>query len=117
MNTNENTTVNPVHVGEGMTLQYPQDSYPYVIVRVSPSGKTAWVKRVKAVDLSTGHEPAYFEGPFPVWSHTYTAEELQSMVMEDAPELPVRRGKHGGWAHKGTPFSARGAVFHRNYSY
>lgn len=103
-------------VGDGMTLCYPQDRYPFVVVRVSDSGKTAWVKPLEIVDLSTGHEPDRFDGNFPVWSHSYTEEERQSMVQEDAPERMVRLTKRG-WASKGTPFTAGAARYHRNYSY
>jgi len=105
-------------VGDGMTLCYPQDSYPYVITRVSPSGKTVWVKPLQIVDKTTGHEPARFDGPFPVWSHTYTDEERASMIVENAPERQVSRSRDGlYWTSKGTPFARGGAVYHRNYSY
>lgn len=120
MNINENTTAtveaNPIQVGKGMTKSYPQDSYPYVIVRVSDSGKTVWVKPIKSVNLETGHEPAYFNGPFPVWSHSYTEEEMQSMMIKEAPELAVRLTKRG-WSHRGIPFRAGKARYHRDYSY
>lgn len=104
-------------VGEGMTLCYPQDSYPYVVVRVSDSGKTVWVKALKTVDLNTGHKPARFDGPFPVWDHTYTEEERASMVADYANERLVRLSKHGYWTSKGANFAVGGARFHRNYSY
>ena len=103
-------------VGMGATLQYPQDAYPFVITRVSPSGKTVWVKPVKSVDKSTGHEPAHFEGPWPVWHHVYSPAELEQFVQAEAPERMVRKVKYG-WASHGTPYSIGQAVFHRNYSY
>lgn len=102
-------------VGMGVTLRYPQDTYPYVITRVSPSGKTIWVKPLEGVSKATGHSPARYDGPYPVWSHTYTAEELVSMVRADAPERRVNKVKHG-WASHGTPYSIGKATFHRNYS-
>ena len=102
-------------VGMGVTLHYPQDSYPYVISRVSDSGKTIWVKRVKTVDNSTGHSPAYYEGPFPVWSHTYTPQELVDLVVPGTPERLVRLGKYG-WGGK-NDYTVGTARFHRNYSY
>lgn len=103
-------------VGMGVTLMYPQDRYGFVIIRVSPSGKTIWIAPLKGVDLSTGHQPARYDGPFPVWSHTYTDEERASMILEGAPERQVRLGKRG-WASHGTPYSVGQAVMHRNYSY
>ena len=102
-------------VGQGATLLYPQDCYPLLIVRVSDSGKSAWVVRVKEVSKETGHEPARFDGPFPVWSHTYTEEELQELKVDMEPFM-IRLGKHG-WTRKGTPVSVGHAMFHRNYSY
>lgn len=105
-------------VGDGMTIEYPQDRYPLMVTRVSPSGKTAWVKSVRTVDRSTGHEPDRFDGPFPIWDHTYTAEELAELVNEAAPEMMVRRSRDGlSWSLNGTHVSSGGATFKRNYSY
>lgn len=104
-------------VGDGMSIDYPQDSYPLVITRVSPSGKTVWCKPVRTVDRSTGHEPARHDGPWPVWHHIYTAEELQTYMEAEASERQVTRSRDGlTWSMSGTPIS-RGALYHRNYSY
>ncbi len=111
------TSIPMPQVGEGMTLRFPQDSYPYVIVRVSDSGKTVWAKPVKTVDKSTGHEPARFDGPYPVWSHTYTSEELAELVETEAPERAIRLSKHGYWTSRGLDFGMGEARYHRNYSY
>lgn len=113
----EGTTIAMPQVGDGMTLHYPQDSYPYVIVRVSDSGKTVWAKPLQIVDKTTGHEPARFDGPWPVWSHTYTDEERATMVEENAPERAIRLSKHGYWTSRGSDFSMGAARYHRNYSY
>lgn len=110
------TEIKSPAVGDGMTMHFPQDSYPFVIVAISASGKTAKVKPLKTVDLTTGHKPARFDGPFPVWSHSYTDEERASMIVEEAPERTVRLTKNG-WTSHGTPFSVGSAHFHRNYSY
>lgn len=110
-----------VQVGDGMTMSLPQDMYPYVVTRVSASGKTVWVKPVRSVDKSTGHEPARFDGPFPIWSHVYTAEELQELVYADVEERAVRLVKASGvghyWTSKGATFHSGGAQYYRNYSY
>jgi hypothetical protein len=104
-------------VGDGMTLCYPQDSYPLVIVRVSPSGKTVWVDRLRPVDLSTGHKPARYDGPFPVWSHTYTDEERETM-RENREPIKVTRSRDGSyWTANGVNVAYGGARYHRNYSY
>jgi hypothetical protein len=115
------TTITPtaqstLTVGDGVTLNYPQDAYGYVVTRVSASGKTAWVKPLRTVDLSTGHQPARYDGPFPVWTHRYTPEECESMVRADAPETKIVKSVHGGWVNRGSHFSAGGAVYHRNFS-
>lgn len=102
-------------VGMGATLHYPQDAYPYVISRVSPSGKTIWVKRLDTVSTATGHEPAYFEGPFPVWHHEYTAAERVAFLRASTDEYMVRKGKYG-WGGK-KDFTIGKAIYHRNFSY
>lgn len=111
------TTKKIPEVGDGATLCFPQDRYPYVITRVSDSGKTFWAKRLKEVNLSTGHEPARHEGPWPVWTHVYSDEERQTMVEENTPEIMVRLSKHGYWTSKGLDFALGDAVYHRNFSY
>lgn len=104
-------------VGDGMSYVYPQDRYPLVITRVSASGKTVWVKPLRTVDRSTGHEPDRFDGPYPIWDHDYTAEERERFREDAAPERQVRRSPDGlSWSSYGTPV-ARGARYFRNYSY
>jgi hypothetical protein len=104
-------------VGDGMSIVYPQDRYPLVIVRVSPSGKTVWVKPLRTVDRSTGHEPDRFDGPWPIWDHDYTDEERETLREDGAKERQVRRSPDGlSWSSYGTPI-ARGARYFRNYSY
>lgn len=104
-------------VGDGMTMAYPQDYYPYVITRVSPSGKTVWVKPLEIVSLETGHQPARFDGPFPVWEHTYTDEERRTMV-RDLPEIRVNRSRDGlTWSAGGVTMLRGGAGYRRNFSY
>jgi len=117
------TTEKPLAVGDGMTMHYPNDAYPFVIVALSASGKTAKVRKLKPVDVTTGHHPDHLEGGFPVWSHTYTAEERASMMVvekdDEGNDLEPRvvRLTKNGWTSLGTPFTAGEAVYHRNYSY
>lgn len=107
-------------VGEGATLIFPQDKYPYVVTRVSASGKVAWVKRLQIVDTSTGHQPDYYLGPWPVWDHEYTKAELVSLAREDAREERIYRDKNGYWRMSGwdsKPLVALGrARYRRDYS-
>lgn len=103
-------------VGMGATLLYPQDRYGYVITRVSPSGKTVWVQPLAPVSAETGHEPARYDGPWPVWSHTYTDAERDTMRQEHGAERQVRLTKRG-WQSNGTPFAIGAARYHRNYSW
>ena len=114
------TTEKPLAVGDGMTLLAYNDSYPFVIVELSASGKTAKVRALKIVSASTGHKPARIEGGFPIWSHSYTAEERASMIVEEnddeGNEVEARtvRLTKNGWTSQGTRFSATGARYHRN---
>ena len=114
MNTQE--FVKP-EVGQGVTVHYPQDSYPYVIVEVSASGKTIKIQGVKPVSRATGHEPARFDGPFPVWSHTYTPEELQELKYENTIPWTIRWTPQNGWGGKRKLYTVGEARYHRNYSY
>lgn len=86
-----------------------------IITRVSKSGKSVWVRRVEPVSRSTGHEAARFDGPFPIWDHEYTEEELRD-AKKVSPEFMARLGKHG-WASGGTPVVVGVARYYRNYSY
>lgn len=106
-----------VKVNDGMTLCYPQDKQPYVVTRVSESGKTAWVAPLMILDGRAGREPDDFDGPFPVWNHKYTEKEILTLKESDIPETRIHFNKKRGWINKGgMPFS-KGAVYYRNYSY
>jgi hypothetical protein len=105
-------------VGQGVTLHYPQDSYPFVITEVSASGKTIKIQPVEPVSRDTGHEPARFDGPWPVWSHTYTAEELQTLKRETpTPDTLRYNSRSRRWAGRNGDWSVGVARYHRNYSY
>ena len=110
MNTNELETPT---IGQGATKYYPQDRYGYVITKVTKTTFTA--VRLTPVSATTGHTPASFAGPWPVWHHTYTAEEMATM-QEPGTEIVVRKTKQG-WRASGTSFYVGSAVFHRDYSY
>ena len=102
-------------IGMGMTLRYPQDCYGYVIVAISPSGKTLTVESLATPDKSTGHEPARYDGPFPVWHHVYTDQERESM--RTGSTMTVRLNKRGEWKNGTTRFSLGKAIYYRNYSF
>lgn len=106
-----------VTAGTPVTLLYPQDAYPYVIIRVSPSGKTAWMVEVGEVDQTTGHKPARFDGPFPVWDHTYTDAEVKAM-RTDRPEIRIYQRADGTWRVSGRANRVEigQARYYRNYS-
>lgn len=102
-----------VKVGMGATICYPQDAYPAVVTKVSKTGKVITVERLETVSAKTGHKPARFDGPFPVWSHTYTDEELQSM-RTGATAVYTWRESTGTW---GPNVRVGSAHYERNYSY
>lgn len=101
-------------IGSGMTLIYPQDDYPLVVVGTSASGKTVKVRRVKSVDRSTGHAPARYAGQWPIWDHIYSRDELESLAY--GPTFKVRYTRKG-WTASGTPVFQGHARYYRNYSH
>lgn len=112
----DQATIVPV-VGMGATIVYPQDNYPAVVVRVSKSGKTAWLKRLRTVDGTTGHEPARYDGPFPIYDHVYTDQERQDLLLDHSQEQRVSLRKNGRWAAGETPVRMGEARYYRNFSY
>ena len=101
-------------VGQAATQRVFNDSYGYVVVKVSPSGKKVWLAKLRPVNASTGHEPARFEGGLPVWQHTYTADELVSLRVEDAkPEVAIRQG-NGAYRGYGCSYSFGEARYYCN---
>lgn len=77
-------------VGMGATKLYYSDRAAYTIVRVSPSGKTFWMKRDKATRTDSNGMSE---------SQTYTYESLPDIMPEEA----VRLCKDGRWRSQGTP--------------
>lgn len=101
----------------GATLLFPQDRIPYVVIAATKSGKSLTAVRLATVDLTTGHKPARYDGPFPVWSHFYTDEERRTMRLE-GNEVTLRWSeKKQRYTNGGTPFSVGTAQYHRNHSY
>lgn len=123
-----NRNMNPAEVLEfvrnnetplGATLCYPQDCYPYTVEFAGgKTGKTLYVNRVRTVDATTGHEPHHYEGPYPVWTHEYTDEELEQYVL-DNEETSTARWSEARQCYllNGTPLRVGVALYHRNYSF
>lgn len=122
-----------ITVGMGATEVYPQDRYPYVITKISESGKTVTLEPLHTVSTKTGHSPARFSGQFPVWDHEYSPEELESFQYSEEEKqrylnahvttekfpITVRLTKRG-WrrgGQNGTPFILGTARYLRDYSY
>lgn len=108
-----------LQVGDGVTLVYPQDRYGYVVI--SRTAKRAKVVELDAPSAKNGYEPERYDGPFPVWSHTYTDDELMAAVAtadEDHTKTISLRGD-GRWYFPGanTPVWTDQAHYYRNYSY
>lgn len=104
-------------IGQGATLHYPQDTYGFVVTKVSDSGKTVTLAELVSPSLATGHTVDRHDGPFPIWDHTYTEDELKSMIDPQGKVTTIRLNKKGRWASKGTPFTVGKARYYRNYSY
>lgn len=109
-----NSEKNLPAIGGGATMAAGNDSYPYVISRVSPSGKTVWLLPLVVVSKATGHSPAAYGGGMPIWTHIYTEEERATMVRPNAQERMARLGKDGRWRSNGVGVGLGSAVYHRD---
>lgn len=109
-----------IEAGQHATIVYPQDMYPAVVSRVSKTGKTAWISRIKEVSTETGHKPHHHNGPFPVWHHVYTQAEIAEMSM-GVEHVRISLRKDGKWRVAGYENSALvrigEAVYHRDFSW
>lgn len=99
----------------GATEILPSDRYPYAVW--SSTKTTYTLKPLQDVSTKTGHEPKYFQGPFPVWDHVYTPEEIERFVLADAESVIVRKHKNGYYySPQGIPFVIGTALYHRDFS-
>lgn len=103
--------------GVGAYRSYPQDDYPMVVVKASKSGKAITMLSLRTVDLTTGHQPSRYDGPFPVWSHTYTDQERIDLRQEGTEVVARWSEKRQRYTISGTPVGVGNAVYHRNFSY
>lgn len=106
----------------GATVSLPQDCYAYKVIGVSASGHTVTLVRLEGVSLATGHKPARYDGPFPVWEHDYSTKEIDEFY-ERIPEAQ-RYGIQARWNAKKQRWMSRGAhvvvgraYYFRNHSY
>lgn len=108
---------NDVKTGTPATICYPDDAYPAVVVEAT--AKFATLVPVKTVSESTGHQPAYYNGSFPVWDHTYTEDEIKTLRRDNFPTTRVSRRKNGRWYIVGTkvPVKMGEAHYRRNFAY
>lgn len=117
------TTTTPETVQEalaagplGATLCFPQDRYGYVVVRASKTGTVLTLQRLVSVNTATGHKPDRYDGPWPVWDHLYTPEEMASMA-EEGEFRATWSEKRQCYRLHGTPVHVGHARYYRNYSY
>lgn len=52
-------------IGMGVTVYHYTDRTAHTIVKVSPSGKTAWIQRDRAVNVGPGHTQEWDISPDP----------------------------------------------------
>lgn len=105
----------------GATLCFPQDRYGMVVVKASKTGTVLYAYRLKTPGLDTGHSPARFDGPWPVWDHTYTEEEMAKTMRHESGGRELLRLN---WSEAkqcyrsgGTPVFVGAARYVRNHSY
>ena len=103
----------------GATEVFPQDRYPFRVVRISPSGKTIFIVPLRTVDLTTGHQPARREGPWPVWDHAYTDDEIRKFTQEQPPMAVRWNAKAESYRlpNRGAFIRVGEARYYRNFSY
>lgn len=98
----------------GVTQILPSDRYPFLLL--SQKGKRARIQAVDLVSLKTGHKPAYFNGPFPVWHHDYSDEELLKFAIPGTVRV-IRQHKDERWYDaEGIWYVMGGATYHRDFS-
>lgn len=99
----------------GATEILPSDRYPYVVIGETRTSYTLWP--LICVSTKTGHKPDHYNGPYPVWDHSYTKDELYDLREPDGEALIVRKHKDGNYySARGIPFSIGVARFCRDYS-
>ncbi|VVB50620.1 Uncharacterised protein [uncultured archaeon] len=91
-------------VGMGATKLYFTDRAAYTIVRVSPSGKTFWMKRDKATRTDTNGMSE---------SQTYSYESLPDIMPEEA----VRLCQDGQWRSVGMKVLVSARREYHDYSF
>lgn len=102
-----------VEVGQGVTLSYPQDRYPYRVTRVLRGGLQIEMQEIKRdgptwVGLCNG---------FPVHDHRYTPEEVAEADVYEEVKTAHWSSKKGVFRMYGEiPVRLNGARFYRNYA-
>lgn len=107
---------NDPQVGDGATEHLFADKLPYVVVRVSKTGHKVTLAPLKDVNLTTGHKPAGDHNGFPVWDHTYTAEELTTLRYDDGRTIDAFRQVDGRYKSARSRITFDGARYFRNYA-
>lgn len=92
MTTSPATAVQPT-VGMGATLYFGSDAYPATVSRVSPSGKTLWVRQDEVMVTA---------GQFEAGNVDYVTYENPG-----AAEHMYTLRQNGRWMAKGAPVNAR----------
>lgn len=91
-------------VGDGATLFVGSDCYPYHISRISPSGKTVWVKRA---DYTRTDSNGFSE-----------SQEYEITPREDASEEKITYSKkYGKWMSHGRVYSLKFARAYQDPSF
>lgn len=101
-----------IEIGTPCTLNYPQDRYGYVVVEISKNGKRALIERLSEGGLVV----AGYCNSFPVFDHTYTPEECQSMR---TGRVHAMRWTKRGWVMDGddkSPITVGRARYFRNHA-
>jgi hypothetical protein len=100
----------PVKVGDHLTYCYPADQYPAVVVAVNGN-------EVRCAEIDIRFiKPSHFEGPFPVFSHRLTDEEVKAHVIPDRTFGLRRRAGHYEAGNRSATVVVGRATYYRNHA-
>ena len=117
-----------VEVGTKCTLHFYSDSHPAEVVKVSPSGKTCWIRRNEVIadktkDGGMGHQNWIFkEGDFMKVKHNaITFEDYDEPTLVDKPDnytfYKVTFRKDGRWRTTGSDIYVAMNQWHNYYDW
>lgn len=107
--------VRPVKPGDYLNHHGYSDVHPYKVVRVTASGKTAYVREVEAT-LNPTWKPDIIPGGFAGHCQN-NYSQLWVFGAETGPEIAVRLGKNGWKSKQGRHVASAAPRRHHDYNF